>query len=587
MSKDAGHDETEKVLKEIEKRISREYKQAEKEVAAKLDDYLKKFETKDKTWQKWVADGTKTQKEYDQWRVGQICMGQRWDEQRKTLAQDFAKSSQIAKNITASKMPDVYAINHNYATFQIEQASMINTSYTLYDHKTVERLAKGDDKIIPVPGKKISRLIDEGKAVRWNERQIQSVMMQSLLQGESIPDIASRLAFSVGDSDRKASIRNARTLTTGVQNAGRVDSYERANEMGIQTAKQWIAALDDRTRHWHAELDGEIVENDEPFENEYGKIMYPGDPLADPANIYNCRCTLVAAIKGFDKDLSDRYDEKLGKMSYSQWKASKKSSSEDIEKQEKYSAKIKSKYIEEYSGGYKGVDIESSNNYDKNIEKRGQIDTGYKGRISDADKDKYNEQALNQIIKDTGYSKEEAKNFQDALIQYFGGDYQTIETDANSAITKTIISGLDKLPAYDGTITRGILLSNDDVKKFTSLKPGDALPTKGVLESWTSNENCAKSYASIGKSVDRSSVIFECRDNTKGKGVQHISMFNDVEAEVTVANPNYEVVEVITESKYDYLSRNRNELYFGDDLIEEERNLKEAMVCRVIVKEKR
>ena len=349
MSKDAGHDETEKVLKEIEKRISREYKQAEKEVAAKLDDYLKKFETKDKAWQKWVADGTKTQKEYDQWRVGQICMGERWDEQRKSLAQDFAKSSQIAKNITASKMPDVYAINHNYATFQIEQASMINTSYTLYDHKTVERLAKGDDKIIPVPGKKISRLIDEGKAVRWNERQIQSVMMQSLLQGESIPDIASRLAFSVGDSDRKASIRNARTLTTGVQNAGRVDSYERANEMGIQTAKQWIAALDDRTRHWHAELDGEIVENDEPFENEYGKIMYPGDPLADPANIYNCRCTLVAAIKGFDKDLSDRYDAKLGKMSYSQWKESKKSRPEDIEKQYKISQKERSRAIQEYS----------------------------------------------------------------------------------------------------------------------------------------------------------------------------------------------------------------------------------------------
>lgn len=349
MSKDAGHDETEKVLKEIEKRISREYKQAEKEVAAKLDDYLKKFETKDKTWQKWVADGTKTQKEYDQWRVGQICMGQRWDEQRKTLAQDFAKSSQIAKDITASKMPDVYAINHNYATFQIEQASMINTSYTLYDHKTVERLAKGDDKIIPVPGKKISRLIDEGKAVKWNERQIQSVMMQSLLQGESIPDIASRLAYSVGDSDRKASVRNARTLTTGVQNAGRVDSYERANEMGIQTAKQWIAALDDRTRHWHAELDGEIVENDEPFENEYGKIMYPGDPLADPANIYNCRCTLIAAIKGFDKGLSDRYDEKLGKMSYSQWKASKKSSSDDIEKQYKKSLKFRSESIKEYT----------------------------------------------------------------------------------------------------------------------------------------------------------------------------------------------------------------------------------------------
>lgn len=29
--------------------------------------------------------------------------------------------------------------------------------------------------------------------------------------------------------------------------------------------------------------------------------MYPGDPDADPANVYNCRCTLGSEIIGFKK----------------------------------------------------------------------------------------------------------------------------------------------------------------------------------------------------------------------------------------------------------------------------------------------
>lgn len=351
--RDLGHEETEEVLKKIEKRISAEYRQAEREIAAKLDDYMKRFAEKDKLKLLGVANGQITEEEYKQWRLGQVMIGKRWSEMRDSLAQDFANTSQIARSIAFDHIPEVYAINHDYGTFQVEKGSLVDTSYTLYDRQAIEQLYKDEDTFIPAPGRKVKRAINEGKQIAWDKKQVQSVMMQGLLQGESIPNIATRLANSVGEGDRKAAIRNARTLTTGIENAGRVASYDRANAMGIKTKKQWLAALDMRTRHWHASLDGVAVDNDKPFKNDYGSIMYPGDPEADPANIYNCRCTLIADIEGFENDLSDmslRRNEKLGDMSYDEWKKGHYDMESDrITKQDEIAETMKRVYGAEYA----------------------------------------------------------------------------------------------------------------------------------------------------------------------------------------------------------------------------------------------
>lgn len=323
---DAGHEETEKVLSDIEKRIAKEYRQAEEEVAEKLDKYMKRFEAKDAKKRTALKNGLITQKEYDEWKVGQIAMGERWEQLRQNLATDFTNADQIARSVTAEHMPEVYAINMNYGTYQIEHDTKINTNFTLYDRQTVERLADDSNDIIPVPGKRISALINEGKAQRWNNQQIQSVMMQSILQGESIPKIAKRLAREVGEKDRRAAVRNARTLTTGVQNAGRVDSYKRAEKMGIPLEQQWVATLDGRTRHEHRILDGQTAPVGGKFKVEGYEIAYPGEPGAPGHLIYNCRCTLIASTKGFEKDLSDlslRRDDKLGDMTYEEWKYAK------------------------------------------------------------------------------------------------------------------------------------------------------------------------------------------------------------------------------------------------------------------------
>lgn len=371
--RDEGHEETDKILEDMEKRIAEEYKQAEKEISKKLNDYLRRFEAKDRIKQQALADGLITQEEYDKWLTGQIMIGKRWTEMRDTLAEDFTNADKIAKSIAYGYQPEVYALNHNYGTYQVEKGAQVDTSYTLYDRNTVERLFNDNETFYHAPGKKVSARINEGKALAWNKKQVQSCMLQGILQGESIPNMATRLANTVGEQNRKAAIRNARTMTTGVENAGRVRSYDRAQSMGINVQKQWLATLDNRTRHWHRELDGASVPNDEPFKNEFGEIMYPGDPTADGSNIYNCRCTLIANIKGFENDVTNRslrHDTHLGDMSYDEWKESHESESNSITRQEEVGEAMRQSYNAEYSRLDRlNHEAESGNiKYRKNIE---------------------------------------------------------------------------------------------------------------------------------------------------------------------------------------------------------------------------
>ena len=358
---DGAHEATDELIKALEARIAKEYNVAEKEVEAKLDDYLARFAKKDALKRKALAAGEITQQEYDQWRVGQIMVGQRWTELRDNLAIDFANAAQIARDMAFETMPSVYALNFNYGVYMADILSnnRIGTSFTLYSREAVAVLFK-DKQFWHAPGKKISREIAMGKQIAWDKKQIQSVMMQGIVQGESIPKLSKRLAKTVGDSDYKAAVRNTRTMATGVQNAGRQDSIRYADDIaekyGLRVMKQWCACMDGRTRHWHADLDGETIPENESFVNDYGEIEYPGDPGAEPANVYNCRCTLLSAIEGmgFNNSLHPNVTgRELGKdlngISYEDWKAGHyKQHSDSITKQDEIEQIMRAHYGAEY-----------------------------------------------------------------------------------------------------------------------------------------------------------------------------------------------------------------------------------------------
>lgn len=65
-----------------------------------------------------------------------------------------------------------------------------------------------------------------------------------------------------------------------------------ADMLNIDLTKSWNAVLDERTRPWHADMDGTEVAMNEPFDVDGEQMMYPMDDSlgATGRNIYGCRC---------------------------------------------------------------------------------------------------------------------------------------------------------------------------------------------------------------------------------------------------------------------------------------------------------
>ena len=309
---DEGHEATEALIEEISERVRREYVAAYEGAEAKLEDYLSRFEAKDRIHAEAVRRGEETEADYREWRKGQILVGKRWQELVDALAEDYRDADRIAASIVNGHVPDAYALNHDYATFQVERGSNLDTSYTLYDRATVERLMRDRPDLLPAVK------VDGAKDKAWNRRHIASAVTQGVLQGESMDKVAKRVR-SVADMDYRAAMRTARTAMTSAQNAGRVDAYRRAEGMGIRVRKQWLATLDGRTRHSHRRLDGEIVGMDEHFSNG---LEHPGDPSGAGSEVYNCRCTLVPVVDGADPSEGVRHSN-LGGVSYERWRGGK------------------------------------------------------------------------------------------------------------------------------------------------------------------------------------------------------------------------------------------------------------------------
>ena len=125
-------------------------------------------------------------------------------------------------------------------------------------------------------------------------RMLRDELEEAFKNHEDIDSIMKRVAkiFDLSEKGWRAE-RIARTETIRAANKGSLEGYRQA---GVRK-KEWVTAIDERTRDWHAEADGQIVDIDKPFIVGGEALMFPGDPNGSPGNTINCRCTVAPVIE--------------------------------------------------------------------------------------------------------------------------------------------------------------------------------------------------------------------------------------------------------------------------------------------------
>ena len=295
---------TEKRLREVEKRLQQVYQEANKELKEKATEYFKTFQSRYLKEYNAYMEGKYTDAEFFQWVSNQVARGARWEALRDQMARRLTDANKLAADYINNVTPEVFRENYNYSAYEIEKGSGI--SFDLLDEDTIRRLSEGEIELLP-PAR-----VDIPKDERWNRQKVQNAVLQGILQGDAVGDLAKRLE-NVTNMNRSAAIRNARTMITGAQNGGRQESYNRASAIGIEMQKEWMSANDHRVRDSHRQLNGVRVRYDEPFPNG---CMYPADPKGKPREVYNCRCTMVAIT--IHADQTRRNDHSV--KSYKEWK---------------------------------------------------------------------------------------------------------------------------------------------------------------------------------------------------------------------------------------------------------------------------
>lgn len=321
---DLGHKLTDKELAKLEQRIAKIYEQAAGELAETVKTYFEQFVKRDAAMQEKLKNGEITEQQYKQWRLAQIGRGERFKALRDKVAERYTEANATAVAYVNDATPGIYTLNRNYAAYKIEQVSD-KADFTLWDEQTVKRLIVEQPNLMPYYPPK--RALQRGIDLKYGKQQITASVTSSILQGKSIPKIANDLQSRMQDMNRTSAIRTARTAVTAAQNAGRLDTYRSAQDMGIKLQKRWLATLDGRTRHAHAMLDGQTVDIDKPFKVDGYEIMYPGDSSAPGYLVYNCRCTQIAELDGEDTSSGGRraIDPKTGEwvlvkdMTYAEW----------------------------------------------------------------------------------------------------------------------------------------------------------------------------------------------------------------------------------------------------------------------------
>lgn len=174
------------------------------------------------------------------------------------------------------------SLRFKYATFGFNE-EWINQILNYFSRYLLEKATVG---VTETTKEKILNILNKAIQEGWSNDQT----VKELSQLEEI---------------RRRARMIARTETVRAANYGVLLG---AGKYEYETEKEWIAVLDNRVRHSHANVDGQKRENDDPFGNG---LQFPGDPNAPASEVCNCRCSLAMIAK---RDSRGRLIPKINKV---------------------------------------------------------------------------------------------------------------------------------------------------------------------------------------------------------------------------------------------------------------------------------
>ena len=170
----------------------------------------------------------------------------------------------------------------------------------------------------PVASKTLSERLYKARNRLANRSQ--GAITSGILQGHGYAEIASVIS-SNSEANYRQALRIARTEGGRMRTQARQNSYEEMEKVGCELQKQWLAALDRKTRKSHGHLDGQRVKIEEMFVSDGYKAIGPRCFGVAGMDI-NCRCTTITIVDGINPDYrrDNETGEKIAFRTYDQWK---------------------------------------------------------------------------------------------------------------------------------------------------------------------------------------------------------------------------------------------------------------------------
>lgn len=280
--------------KRIDKAIRPAYRQADKDIKARLEGTLKRGEKRANELAERYAARDITKAQYKQETINLMnSIGMR--DTTKDCARVLTDADKTAIDAINAEIPAAVAGGMNHEAWEAEMATGFDEGLLAMTPEEIEEWMQENPDLFPI------QTIDEGKDNGKHDSKLMTTLIASILLGVALDHLAGTVSGKITDDSHQGLLTFGLDFLSGEWGHGQDIMTDVEADHGLEPLKEWIATLDFKTRDAHRALDGQRVPPDEPFVYEGDEIWFPRDPTAPAYLRCNCRCAMRTVRPRFDK----------------------------------------------------------------------------------------------------------------------------------------------------------------------------------------------------------------------------------------------------------------------------------------------